>query len=593
MPRLETNFQSPSSSLHLYDKDHEIRKDTDTLVYALGGLGEVGKNMYCIEHAEEIIIIDAGVKFPEENILGVDYVIPEYTYLIRNQHKIKGLLITHGHEDHIGGIPFLLRAIPNIDFKIYGTRFALCLIEKKLEEHRVSRNCELIEINQESRVDTKYFHIGFFNTVHSIPDTLGILVNTPNGRIVSTGDFKFDLTPVGNNSDYQVMAYMGQIGVTLLLSDSTNSAIKDFSVSEKKVAQTVLNTMKRTTGRLIISTFASNVHRVQQILESAELCGRKVCIFGRSMENVVEIGRKLGHIHVPESLFVDPTEINNLPPEKVCLLCTGSQGEPLAALSRIANGTHRYISIIPGDTVVFSSNPIPGNAYSVNKVVDRLVRIGANVITNSVLNSLHTTGHASQQEQLLMLQLIKPKYFMPMHGEYKMLKMHAKTGMETGIPEENIFICSNGDVVVLRDGQAIQTNARVQTDAIYVDGNDASGVATAVLKDRKILADNGMVAVLVTIDSRYNKILCRPSIVSRGFVYLKENQQLLKDGELLVYEALRKKMMMKTTFGELKNTIRNTLEPYFYQQTHRSPIIIPVVLNHRAALNYKRPIANQ
>ncbi|MDD6468166.1 MAG: ribonuclease J [Erysipelotrichaceae bacterium] len=559
-----------------------FHRDTDTLVYALGGLGEVGKNMYCIEHKDEIIIIDAGVRFPEENLLGVDYVIPDYTYLIKNQNKIKALLITHGHEDHIGGIPFLLKALSIQN--IYGSRFALSLIERKLEENHLMSCVKLNEINSESRISTKYFHIGFFNTVHSIPDSLGILVNTPNGKIVSTGDFKFDLTPVGNNSDYQVMAYMGQIGITLLLSDSTNSAVKDFSISEKEVAKSILDIMKRTQGRLIIATFASNVHRVQQILEAAVSCKRKICIFGRSMENIVEIGRKLGHIHIPDSTFVEPDQINSLPADQICMICTGSQGEPLAALSRIANGTHRWIRVIPGDTVIFSSSPIPGNANSVNQVVNKLTRVGANVITNSVLNSLHTTGHASKEEQKLMLQLIKPKYFMPMHGEYKMLKMHKATAIETGMDPENVFICANGDVVVLRDEEAFVAGNRVQTDDIYVDGNDSTGVATAVLRDRKILADNGLVSVIVTIDSRYNKILCRPNIVSRGFVFIKENQTLLKEAELLVYDALKKKMMQKTTFGELKNCIRGTLEPYFYQKTRRNPIIIPVILNMRAAM---------
>ena len=559
-----------------------FHRDTDTLVYALGGLGEVGKNMYCIEHKDEIIIIDAGVRFPEENLLGVDYVIPDYSYLIKNQSKIKALVITHGHEDHIGGIPFLLKALSIQN--IYGSRFAISLIEKKLEENRLMHIVKLNEINDTSRIDTKYFHVGFFNTIHSIPDSLGILVNTPNGKVVSTGDFKFDLTPVGNNSDYQIMAYMGSIGITLLLSDSTNSAVKDFSISEKEVAKSILDTMKRTQGRLIISTFASNVHRVQQILSAAVECNRKVCVFGRSMVNIIDIGRKLGHIRVPDSTFIEPDMINLLPASQICLICTGSQGEPLAALSRIANGTHRYIQIIPGDTVVFSSSPIPGNAQSVNQVVNRLTRVGANVITKSVLNNLHTTGHASREEQKLLLQLIKPKYFMPMHGEYKMLKMHKATAIETGMDPDNVFICANGDVVVLRDNEAFLSNTRIPTDDIYVDGNDSTGVATAVLKDRKILADNGLVSVIVTIDSRYNKILCRPNIVSRGFVFIKENQTLLKEAELLVYDALKRKMMQKTTFGELKNCVRTTLEPYFYQKTRRNPIIIPVILNMRAAM---------
>ncbi len=563
-------------------QDHSYNRATDTLVYALGGLGEVGKNMYCYEHDDEIIIIDSGVVFPDDELLGVDYVIPDYTYLIKNQRKIKALVITHGHEDHIGGIPFLLQSV-SLE-AIYAPRFAAAQIRRKLEEKRMSRSVNLIEIDGNSSIKTKHFSIGFFDTTHSIPDSLGVLINTPNGRIVHTGDFKFDLTPVGSNSDYQKMAYIGQIGVTLLMSDSTNSAVSGFSASEKKVAQSILDIARKINGRMIVATFASNVHRVQQILEAAVECGRKVIIFGRSMENVVEIGRNLGTIRIGQEHFITPEQINTTPSNKLCIVCTGSQGEALAALSRIANDTHRYIHIQPGDTVIFSSNPIPGNAMSVSQVVNKLTRKGANVLENSALTSLHTTGHASQEEQKLMLQLIKPKYFMPIHGEYKMLKLHAATAVETGVDPEHNFICSNGDIVVLRNEECFLANSRIQTDDIYVDGNDASGLSTAVLRDRKILADSGLVAVIVTIDSRYNKILCRPSIVSRGFVYIKESQTLLKEAEMVVYEALRKKMMQKTTFGELKNTVRSSLEPFLYQKTNRNPIVIPVILNHKDAM---------
>ena len=565
------------------NKNHNLyNSQTDTRVYALGGLGEVGKNMYCIEHDDEIIVIDVGILFPEESLLGVDYVIPDFSYLIKNQHKIKAVVITHGHEDHIGGIPFFIQSVKVKE--IYAPRFACALITKKLEERRLTKNVKLIEINGESRITTKHFNIGFFNTIHSIPDSLGVLINTPNGRIVETGDFKFDLTPIGKNSDYQKMAYIGQIGVTLLLSDSTNSEVSGFSISEKKVAQSLLEQMRKTPGRLIVSTFASNVLRLGQILEAAVTCGRKVAVFGRSMENVVEIAKRLKVINIPESSFIGPNEINTLPAHRVCIVCTGSQGEPLAALSRIANGTHRFIKIIPGDTVIFSSNPIPGNGTSVNAVVNQLTRVGANVVVNSPLTSLHTTGHASQEEQKLMLQLIKPKYFMPMHGEYKMQKRHMLTAIETGIPAENCFICANGDPIILRNGECFKSNERIQTDDIYVDGNDISGLSTSVIKDRQILADNGLVAVIVTIDSRYNKILCLPSIVSRGFVFIKESQTLLKEAEKIVYDALKEKMQQKTTFGELKNCIRAALEPYLYQKTNRNPIVIPVILNQKEAM---------
>jgi len=552
-------------------------KDTDTLVYALGGLEEVGKNMYCIEHNDEIIIIDAGVKFPDDDLLGVDYVIPDYTHVIKNKYKIKALIITHGHEDHIGGIPFLLLACPIK--KVYAPRFAKALIDRKLSERKKLANTEVIEINADSKITTNYFRIGFFDTTHSIPDSLGVLINTPNGRIVETGDFKFDLTPIGKNADYQKMAYCGATGITLLMSDSTNSEVEGFSISERQVAESINEIVRKTKGRIILSTFASNVNRLSQIIKAAYENDRKIAVLGRSMENVVDIGRNLDFIQVPEEAFVNPEMINMVPAEKMCIICTGSQGETLAALSRIAGGSHKYVSIIPGDTIVFSSNPIPGNAISVSGTINLLVRKGAKVIVNSTLTSLHTTGHASKEEQKLMIQLIKPKYFMPVHGEYKMLKLHGQSAQECGIPKENIFICANGDALVLRNEEVFRSKTRIQTDAIYVDGSDIAGLSTNVLKDRKILADNGMVAVIVCIDSRKNTILCRPGIVSRGFIYIKDNQKIIKDAENLVYEALKNVMKTKATFGDLKNCVRNTVEPYLYEKTNRNPIVIPVILN--------------
>lgn len=576
-PRTQKETSNKKSNYNKIDM-----KKTDTLVYALGGLGEVGKNMYCIEQENEILIIDSGVRFPDEHLLGVDYVIPDYSHLVKNDHKKKILVITHGHEDHIGGIPFLLKSV-KIDV-IYAPQFAISLISKKLDERKMLKGVKMIEINSDSKVEMKHFRCGFFDTTHSIPDSLGIIVYTDNGRIVHTGDFKFDLTPVGTNSDYQKMAYIGQIGVTLLLSDSTNSGVAGFSISERKVADAILDIFKKTEGRLIVATFASNVYRVAQIISAAKQCGRKVAIFGRSMENVIEVGLKQGKIDVKESDLLRAEQINNYPAEKVCIICTGSQGEPLAALSRIAAGTHRFIKLMPNDTIVFSSNPIPGNNDSVNQVINKLYRNGANVLTNSILNNLHTTGHASQEEEKLMLQLMKPKYFMPIHGEFKMLKQHAGYGEETGIPKENIFTLANGDVLMMRDEKVMQTHERIQADAIFVDGNDISGLSTAVLKDRQILGDNGLVSVIVCIDSRENKVLCKPVIVSRGFVFIKDSQVLLKEAEMVVYNALKEKMKGKTTFGEIKNTIRGSLEPFLYGKTHRNPIVIPVILNSKEAI---------
>ena len=380
------------------------------------------------------------------------------------------------------------------------------------------------------------------------------------------------------------MAHIGVLKPDLLMSDSTNSGVEDFSISEKKVADEILEIMRKTKQRLIVATFASNVHRVSQIIEAAVKCKRKVIVFGRSMENVVDIGRKMGTIHIKNSDMLSPDELAHTPDDKICIICTGSQGEPLAALSRIANGTHRHIHLKPGDTIVFSSNPIPGNTSSVNKVVDNLFRAGATVLTKSVLNNLHTTGHASKEEQKLMLQLIRPRYFMPVHGEYKMLMQHRQTAMEVGIPKENIFVCANGDILILRNHEILQSDWRYQGDDIYVDGNDISGLSTAVLKDRRILADNGLVAVIIAIDSKINKILMRPVIVSRGFVFIKDSQGLIKEAEFIVNASLQERMKEKTTFSELKNCVRSTLEPFLYRKTHRNPIVIPVIINSKATM---------
>lgn len=561
---------------------NNITQKNDTLIYALGGLGEVGKNMYCFEHENEICIIDCGVLFPGDDLLGVDYVIPDYHHLIRMNKKRKFLVITHGHEDHIGGIPFLLQQV-KID-AIYAPRFAKALIHKKLSEYKGLENTKVIEIDENFSIKTKYFSLGFFNTIHSIPDSLGVLITTPNGSIVHTGDFKFDLTPVGTNADYQKMAYIGAINPDLLLSDSTNSAIEDFSISETKVANEINDIFRKTKQRLIVATFASNVHRVAQIIEAAIKCKRKVIVFGRSMENIVDIGRKMGTIHIKNSDLLSPEDLAYTPDDKICIICTGSQGEPLAALSRIANGTHRFIHLKPGDTIIFSSNPIPGNASSVNKVIDKLFRSGATVLTKSVLNNLHTTGHASREEQKLMLHLIRPRYFMPIHGEFKMLMLHKRTAMELGMPEESIFVCANGDILILRNHEVIQSNWRYQGDDIYVDGNDISGLFTAVLKDRRILADNGLVAVVIAIDSKVNKILMKPVIVSRGFVFIKDSQSLIKEAEYIVYNSLQEKMKEKITFSEIKNCVRSTLEPFLYQKTHRNPIVIPVIINSKQTM---------
>ncbi|MGN1182484.1 MAG: ribonuclease J1 [Faecalibacillus sp.] len=550
----------------------------ETKVFALGGLNEIGKNMYCIEHDNEIFIIDAGVKFAEEGLPGIDYVIPDYSYLKRNEKKIRGLLITHGHEDHIGGIPFLLQIV-NIPF-IYATPLACAMITRKLEEKRLTNRTHLIRIDDEYQIKTEYFNIGFFRTNHSIPESVGIIINSPNGRIVSTGDFKFDLTPVGEPADFQKMSFLGETGVTLLLSDSTNAEVPSFSKSEKQVAYAVQEEFRKTKGRLIVATFASNVHRVQQIVEAAVKFNRKILVYGRSMQNNIQVSRDLGYIKAPDSFFIDNNQAKHLPDDEILILCTGSQGEALAALSRIANGTHKYVKIKPGDTVVFSSSPIPGNAPNINVVVNRLFRAGAKVLVNTAFNNLHTSGHASQEEQKLMLLLTKPKYFFPVHGEYRMLKIHAQLATEVGVKKDHTFVLSNGDTILLNNGKA-RLGPRIHVEDIYVDGNDLSGLSTAVLRDRQILSEDGMVSVLISMDSHQGVLLTKPVIISRGFVFMKDSIPMIKEAEYLVENALSKLLSGKTTFGEIKNTVRDVLSQYFYQKTKRNPMIIPVIMNKK------------
>lgn len=561
-------------------KNHQTKKKNviETKVFALGGLNEIGKNMYCIEHDNEIFIIDAGVKFAEEGLPGIDYVIPDYSYLKRNETKIRGLMITHGHEDHIGGIPFLLQVV-NIPF-IYATPLACAMITRKLEEKRLTNRTKLIRINDEYQIKSRYFNIGFFKTNHSIPESVGIIINSPNGRIISTGDFKFDLTPVGEPADFQKMSFLGETGVTLLLSDSTNAEVPNFSKSEKQVAYAVQEEFRKTEGRLIVATFASNVHRVQQIVEAAVKFNRKILVYGRSMQNNIQVSRDMGYIKVPDSFFINNNEARHLPDNEILILCTGSQGEALAALSRIANGTHKHVKIKPGDTVVFSSSPIPGNAPNINVVVNRLFRAGAKVLVNTAFNNLHTSGHASQEEQKLMLLLTKPKYFFPVHGEYRMLKIHAELSQEVGIAKDHTFVLSNGDTILLNNGEA-RLGPRIHVDDIYVDGNDLSGLSTAVLRDRQILSEDGMVSVLIAMDSHKGVLLTKPVIISRGFVFMKDSIPMIKEAESLVDHALSQLLANKTTFGEIKNTTRDVLSQYFYRRTKRNPMIIPVIMNKK------------
>ena len=549
-------------------------KTIATKVVALGGLGEVGKNMYIIEHNDELLIIDAGVMFPEDNLLGVDYVIQDTTYLKKNVNKIKGLFITHGHEDHIGGIPFLLQAI-DIPI-IYTPKIAKDLIEKKLVERNINYNNFEI-ITTDLNVKTKYFDISFINTTHSIPDSFALVIKTPNGTIFETGDFKFDLTPVGPMADIHKMAKAGDEGVTLLLSDSTNALSSGYSKSESAVDGTINDMISRHHGRVIIATFASNIYRIKHIAESCKKYNRKIIIFGRSMENSVELALNNGLI-TDKSLFIDANDAKSLKRNEICILCTGSQGEPLAALSRIANGQHKQISLLGDDLVIFSSSPIPGNAESINKIINKLYLKGVRVFTNSEFSDIHTSGHAKEEELKWMLRIIKPKYFMPMHGEYRMLKRHTEIGVLCGVSSENTFICSNGDVIELLNGE-VRKNGTVQAGDIYVDGSRVGDIGSVVIKDRKLMSQDGILITILNINTLTRKLLLKPNVTARGFVLVNENQELMQKIERKISEIVNNFLAKSPySYTDLKNQIILELLPFINNLTGRKPIILPVIM---------------
>ena len=552
----------------------KFSNNIETKVFALGGLGEVGKNMYCIMHGNEIIIIDAGMSIPASDLLGVDYVIPDFSFLKKNESKIKALFITHGHEDHIGAIPFLLQTV-NIPF-IYAPNQAVGLIRKKLEDRNIQYK-NLITYEEKTKIKFKSMQVEFFRTTHSIPDSHGICVTTPNGTIVATGDFKFDFTPIGPMANLHKMAQIGSRGVTLLLSDSTNALNEGISLSESKVDTALSEVIKRETGRIIIATFASNIYRLKHIVDTCKRNNRKIAVFGRSMENNIEISINGGYIK-NKSIFVTPEEANKLPNDQVCLLCTGSQGEPLAALSRIADGSHKQIKLQSDDVVIFSSSAIPGNAAAIGRTINKLYMKGIKVFTNTSLENVHSSGHGNEEELKLMIRLIKPKYFMPFHGEYRMLKKHADIGVMCGMPKENTFVLGNGEMLSINKG-IVKRGEIIQAEDVYVDGNRIGDVSTAVMKDRKIMANDGIIIVIANIDTNKTSLLGNPNIITRGFVLVNENEQLLKNLEKISKTAIISKLKSPINYNDIKQEIINSISSYAFTKTGRKPIVLPVIMD--------------
>ena len=520
----------------------------------------------------EIIITDVGITFPDSELHGIDYIIPDFTFLKKNESKIKAVFITHGHEDHIGAIPFLLQTV-NVP-AIYCPNQAAGLIRKKLEEKNISyKNLHIYDEN--TKVKFKNMSVEFIRTTHSIPDSHGIVIHTTNGTIVTTGDFKFDLTPIGPMANLHKMARIGEKGVALLLSDSTNALNEGISVSESKVDAALSHIFSQTKSRIIIATFASNIYRLKHIVDTCKRNNRKIAIFGRSMETNIEISLESGYIK-HKDVFITPEEANNLPPEEVCLLCTGSQGEPLAALSRIANGSHRQIKLQDDDVVIFSSSAIPGNALSISKIINKLYLKGVRVYTNTSLNDVHTSGHGNKEELKLMLRLIKPKYFMPFHGEYRMLKSHADLAIECGIPKENTFVLENGDVLSLHKG-IIKKDKPIQAGDVYVDGNRIGEIGNAVMRERKIMSSDGIAVVIANIDTITKKLVMSTSITTRGFVLIQENLDLLKEIEDEANNIINNRLKVNCIFSDIKNDLINNLGSFILEKTGRNPIILPII----------------
>jgi ribonuclease J len=554
------------------------KKNNEKLtIFALGGVGEIGKNMYVVQYDNDIVVIDSGLKFPEEDMLGIDIVIPDISYLLENKDKVRGILITHGHEDHIGGLPYVLK---HLNVPVYGTKLTLGLIETKLKEAGLLGETKRILINADSEIKMGTMTATFFKTNHSIPDSVGVCLETPEGNVVHTGDFKFDQTPVNDQyADLHRMAEIGKKGVLALLSDSTNAERPGYTGSEKSVGITIEEVFRKARQRVVLATFASNIHRVQQVIDAAYATNRKLTVIGRSMVNVVTIASELGYLRVPDGILIEPEEVNRLAADRVVILCTGSQGEPMSALTRMARSTHRKVDILPGDTVVIAATPIPGNERYVGRTVDELFRLGAHVIYGpGSVTGVHVSGHGSQEELKLMLNLMKPKYFIPIHGEYRMLRLHGQLAESVGMDKEDIFIIDNGDTVEIQNGVARKAG-KVQAGNILIDGLGVGDVGNIVLRDRKLLSQDGILVVVVTLSKQEGTILSGPDIISRGFVYVRESEGLLDEANRIVTNTLNKLMNDNVNeWASLKTHVKDALGRFLYEQTRRRPMILPIIM---------------
>nr|WP_330388995.1 ribonuclease J [Tepidibacter thalassicus] len=551
-----------------------MRKFTKLKVIPLGGLNEIGKNMTAIEYKDEIIVIDCGLSFPEDEMLGIDIVIPDITYLLKNRDKVKGIFLTHGHEDHIGALPYVLK---KLNVPVYGTKLTIGLVEVKLKEHKLN-NVKLNRVKPKDKIKLNFMEVEFIKTTHSIPDACSIAIHTEIGTIFHTGDFKVDYTPIDEDvMDFHRIAELGKKGVLLMLADSTNVERAGYAMSERTVGSSLDEIFRNAKRRIVVATFASNIHRVQQIINAAYKYNRKVAVSGRSMVNVVNVAKDLGYLTLPEDILIDLNEINDYSHDELVIITTGSQGEPMSALSRMASSEHKKMEIEKGDLVVISATPIPGNEKTVSKVINQLFEKGAEVIYDD-LADIHVSGHACQEELKLMHRLVKPKYFMPVHGEYRHLKQHAELAVSLGMPKENIFTVTTGCVVEF-DRNSARLGGYVPSGNILVDGLGVGDVGNIVLRDRKHLSEDGLMVVVVTIAKENGKVIAGPDIISRGFVYVRESEDLIEKAKVVVREALTEcENKQIREWAYLKNTIKDELKNYLYERTKRNPMILPIIM---------------